>query len=366
MNYSIGIDLGTTLTRTAILRDGTTGTVFHHGMDAMPPYVAFTPTTCLVSLRAQDEAEINPSNTIFDTLRFVEMKFDDPVIRGIRETYPFRVVDRHGYAAFRIEYAGKESTLTPMLILSMILHRCREDFQACVDQQYTCERTTITIPASFTFCQRQIICNAARIAQLDSVVCISSPIAACLEFITSFPSITERTILVIDCGSGFLDMAIASDKNGMISIRAASSSTLSRGCEITNTFITLLSEVKTYGHKFTATIILGGRSEESHVQMDLCDLLDMSLDWQNLSRSTTTADSGKTWVYAAPEVASYEKRNSTADIWSLGCVFLEMVTVLKGQTISSLRSFLDARSSNFRFHANIESLGHWIQELQVM
>lgn len=104
------------------------------------------------------------------------------------------------------------------------------------------------------------------------------------------------------------------------------------------------------------------------VQGDRVFLTDfgIALDWEHLSRSTTTADSGKTWRYAAPEVARFEKRNTAADIWSLGCVFMEMATVLKGQTVADMRLFFERRSSNDRFYGNIENLGLWAKELRAM
>jgi serine/threonine protein kinase len=89
----------------------------------------------------------------------------------------------------------------------------------------------------------------------------------------------------------------------------------------------------------------------------------IALDWEQLSRSTTTADSGKTWPYAAPEVARYEKRNTSSDVWSLGCVFLEMVTVLKGSTVGDMRHFFKERSDNYRFYANIANLPAWKEKL---
>ncbi|PMD22734.1 kinase-like protein, partial [Hyaloscypha hepaticicola] len=54
----------------------------------------------------------------------------------------------------------------------------------------------------------------------------------------------------------------------------------------------------------------------------------ISLDWEHMSRSTTSTDFGHSPVYCAPEVANFEPRNSSSDIWSLGCVFLEMTTTL--------------------------------------
>jgi len=48
-------------------------------------------------------------------------------------------------------------------------------------------------------------------------------------------------------------------------------------------------------------------------------------DWSEQSRSTTTGRSGAyTLGYAAPEVVLHEPRNSSSDIWSLGCIYLDM------------------------------------------
>lgn len=90
----------------------------------------------------------------------------------------------------------------------------------------------------------------------------------------------------------------------------------------------------------------------------------IALDWENLSRSTTTADSAKTVVYMAPEVARYEKRNTTADIWSLGCVFMEMATVLKGETVAAMRASFEAETGNYRFYANMKSFPKWARTLR--
>jgi serine/threonine protein kinase len=49
-------------------------------------------------------------------------------------------------------------------------------------------------------------------------------------------------------------------------------------------------------------------------------------DWSEGGRATTTGMTGPyTPAYAAPEVAEWEARNEAADIWSLGCVYLDML-----------------------------------------
>ncbi|ORY13159.1 hypothetical protein BCR34DRAFT_663378 [Clohesyomyces aquaticus] len=45
----------------------------------------------------------------------------------------------------------------------------------------------------------------------------------------------------------------------------------------------------------------------------------ISLDWSETGHSTTSGPTTKTARYCAPEVANYASRNSSSDIWSLGC-----------------------------------------------
>jgi serine/threonine protein kinase len=92
----------------------------------------------------------------------------------------------------------------------------------------------------------------------------------------------------------------------------------------------------------------------------------ISLNWENLSRSTTTEDTAKSLLYCAPEVARFEKRNTSADVWSLGCVFVEMLTVIKGRTIEEQRQFFKQRTDNPRFYENISGAQEWVKQLQQM
>lgn len=91
----------------------------------------------------------------------------------------------------------------------------------------------------------------------------------------------------------------------------------------------------------------------------------ISLNWENLSRSTTVADSGKTPVYCAPEVAKLEPRGTSSDIWSLGCVFLEICTVLKGRGIDEMQGHFRAESGVSVFHQNLTAIKQWVESLKV-
>jgi serine/threonine protein kinase len=96
----------------------------------------------------------------------------------------------------------------------------------------------------------------------------------------------------------------------------------------------------------------------------------LSLDWTG-KHSTTTAGTSPGWSprYRAPEMVEEKPRNSSSDIWSLGCVFLEMVTVLKGETVKDLFEFIktygtkQSGDSAAYYHENPEAIIAWTKKL---
>lgn len=90
---------------------------------------------------------------------------------------------------------------------------------------------------------------------------------------------------------------------------------------------------------------------------------ELALDWKDLAQSTTTAYCGRTPLYAAPEVIELKKCNSTSDIWSLGCVFLEMATVIKGKRIAELRDHFIAQTDSPCFFNNPKGIFDWTSHL---
>jgi serine/threonine protein kinase len=80
--------------------------------------------------------------------------------------------------------------------------------------------------------------------------------------------------------------------------------------------------------------------------------------------STGYVDS-KTCMYCAPEVAAEESRGSLADVYSLGCVFLEMVKVAMNPFLHlprSLKGLHEAIAASGRkaYHASEGHLLQWI------
>jgi serine/threonine protein kinase len=76
--------------------------------------------------------------------------------------------------------------------------------------------------------------------------------------------------------------------------------------------------------------------------------------------SQTDGPTPRTPRYCAPEVYQYERRGRSADIFSMGCVFAEIMTVLAGRHPQDFADFRRGDDSDESFHANLPKVGEWL------
>ena len=92
-----------------------------------------------------------------------------------------------------------------------------------------------------------------------------------------------------------------------------------------------------------------------------------AFDWSKTGQSMTRSNAGdlRTPRYQSPEVATANEFHRSSDIWSLGVVFLEMVTVLRGKRIAELDSFLQSNGHRqVAIHLNLDAAMNWFEQLQ--
>ena len=78
----------------------------------------------------------------------------------------------------------------------------------------------------------------------------------------------------------------------------------------------------------------------------------------------SNASDFRTPRYQSPEAAQGEFRRAS-DVWSLGVVFLEMVTFLRGKTLAEMDAFLNRHGQGVTsIHNNIEGAMNWFGQLQ--
>jgi serine/threonine protein kinase len=70
----------------------------------------------------------------------------------------------------------------------------------------------------------------------------------------------------------------------------------------------------------------------------------------------------QTYIYAAPEaIVSRGKR--MADVFSLGCIFLTMLTVAQNQSLSAFTQYRAGSTQDASFHAHLDRVGSWRNRL---
>ncbi|KAF2818541.1 kinase-like protein [Ophiobolus disseminans] len=80
-------------------------------------------------------------------------------------------------------------------------------------------------------------------------------------------------------------------------------------------------------------------------------------DFSILTTSATEDGERGTPKYFAPEIAVYALSGRAADIFSMGCIFLEIITLCVGY---SLQQTIQLRSQNDKsFHANLDAIHAW-------
>jgi serine/threonine protein kinase len=70
------------------------------------------------------------------------------------------------------------------------------------------------------------------------------------------------------------------------------------------------------------------------------------------------------YIYAAPETISRREASYPADVFSLGCVLLEMATAAKGIDLETLESYRSSASHDASYHMNLERVDSWTQQLK--
>jgi molecular chaperone DnaK len=168
METVIGIDLGTTTSRVAVVRDGRPVVIA-----TMPAVVAVTESgEPIVGHAAKRQATANPEHTAFAIKRLIGRKWDSHQVQNAIANCPYTIV-KGPHCDVGIQLRGKVYSVPEAS--AMILQEMKmlaEDYLG-----HAIEKAVITVPAYFNHGQRQATKDAGRIAGLDVVRIINEPTA---------------------------------------------------------------------------------------------------------------------------------------------------------------------------------------------
>ena len=199
----IGIDLGTTNSCAAVVRDGRPYVIpSREGYRTIPSIVALTSRQSLVvGQLARAQLLTNPASTIHGAKRLLGRPFDSAVAEEMRGKFPYEIVaDAEGLAAVRLG----PLTVAVEQVAALILREVKEMAQNHLGEEVN--RAVLTVPAYYNERQRQAVRNAAALAGLRVERILNEPTAAALAY--AYGRHLQQRVLVYDLGGGTFDASV--------------------------------------------------------------------------------------------------------------------------------------------------------------
>ncbi|MDA1183751.1 MAG: Fe-S protein assembly chaperone HscA [Acidobacteria bacterium] len=231
MSRVVGIDLGTTNSLVAYVKDGAPMVIRDGAGDALVPSIVSIDDdgTIIVGREAQRRLLSAPGRTVYSVKRFMGQGVED--VQEASGLLPFGVGGDPG-GVVRISVAGQEFTPPEIsaFVLRELKRRAEEHFREQGEFDFEVDRAVITVPAYFNDAQRTATRDAGRLAGLDVLRIINEPTAASLAY--GMASRDRGTIAVYDFGGGTFDVSILKVEDGVFQVLSTNGDTHLGGDDI--------------------------------------------------------------------------------------------------------------------------------------
>jgi molecular chaperone DnaK len=227
MGAIVGIDLGTTNTVVAAMRDGMPVAIKDEiGSSVIPSIVSFLPSgAVLVGDAAKERRNDDPRNTVYSVKRLIGRPWDSPEVTQARQRFSFALKEGPGRATFVV---ARNETFTLPEISAYVLRKAKSIAELELGESV--DRAIITVPANFNDLQRAATKVAGRVAGLDVLRIINEPTAAALAY--GYGQGNSEKIAVFDFGGGTFDITLLSLTQNVFEVLATAGDTFLGGDDL--------------------------------------------------------------------------------------------------------------------------------------
>ena len=286
MSKVVGIDLGTTNSLVAYVKDGTPLVIRDDNGDALVPSIvsATADGTIHVGRDAERRLLTHADTTAYSVKRFMGKGRED--VQHEAEHFPFRVSGDAG-GVVRIGLGDRE--FTPPEISAFVLRELRRRAEAFFAEQgefdNEVDRAVITVPAYFNDAQRTATRDAGRIAGLEVLRIINEPTAASLAY--GLDKRHTGLIAVFDFGGGTFDISILRVEDGVFQVLATNGDTHLGGDDIDVMLMdrVLAESPVTSGSSRTSEAVQEIRQAVIAAKIDLSDREETTLNGRRFTRA---------------------------------------------------------------------------------
>jgi len=219
---AVGIDLGTTNSLVATVRNGTAAVLPDQlGRALLPSVVRYVADGAgEVGFAAQARQTDDPRNTIVSVKRFMGRALKDVAHAG---NAPYDFVDEPGMVQLRTVAGVKSPVEVSAEILKVLRERAEQSLgltQQDGPQHDSLYGAVITVPAYFDDAQRQATKDAGRLAGLNVMRLLNEPTAAAIAY--GLDNASQGVYAVYDLGGGTFDLSILRLSQGLFEVIATS------------------------------------------------------------------------------------------------------------------------------------------------
>jgi molecular chaperone DnaK len=245
MGIAVGIDLGTSNTVVACVRDGRAVTLpDENGHRLIPSIVSFHPNgSVIVGDSAKERRLIDPSNTIYSVKRLIGRSWASDEVQQARGRFPFEL--REGAKNSTLVVARGETYALPEMS-AFVLRRAKAIAEQALGE--TVDRAVITVPANFNDLQRASTKVAGKLAGLDVLRILNEPTAAALAY--GQTTAQNERLAVYDLGGGTFDITLLDLSGNVFEVLATAGDTALGGDDIDLIIADIIADQVVRSHRF--------------------------------------------------------------------------------------------------------------------
>jgi molecular chaperone DnaK len=282
----IGIDLGTTNSVVATVRDGQVVVVPNSQEGYLhPSVVSFSPDGLkYFSVEAVARRILDPKNTVYSAKRLIGLPFRSDEVQRALLRLPYGLKEGNNEQAV---FIGPDRTYTIPEVSGLLLGYLRQCAEMFLSEAVNA--AVITVPATFNDSQRRATVDAGRIAGVDVLRVLNEPTAAALAY--GLGQNMSQRIAVYDFGGGTFDITILQVENDVFEVLATGGDTFLGGDDMDSVLLNILADLFNAEHGIDPRGDQAARSRlliaAEQVKRHLSDFPEARGDLKNIAIGST-------------------------------------------------------------------------------
>ena len=233
----LGIDLGTSNSCVAVVRDGEIRVLANAYGDAITASVVSFKEDGVITVGNLAKANVihNPRHTVYSSKRLIGRYYFSPEVKKAQAIYAYEICESENHG---INIKVRDELFSLPEIGAMVLREMKSIAESRIGQPV--HKAVITVPANFNDNQRQATKDAGRVAGLEVLRILNEPTAAALAY--GFGKGLKQKVAVYDLGGGTFDISVLEISTDVFEVLSTCGDTFLGGDDFDDRLIDLLAD----------------------------------------------------------------------------------------------------------------------------